>query len=90
MYHTVCSRRIDKDYTSYIPYSRYIGMCVCVCRVCLCEYLRVFFSGCIEVTVYTIRDHSSYCWESSINVSCVEQWAVSLQGGRRLVLVSVS
>lgn len=30
MYHTVRSRRLDEDYTSYIPCGRYIGMCVTV------------------------------------------------------------
>lgn len=42
MYHIVCSRRLDKDFTSYI------SVCLCVCG---CEYLRVnfFLGGCIEV-----------------------------------------
>lgn len=58
MYHTVRSRRLDEDYTSYIPCGRYIGMCVTV------KYVDVnmggfflFCFGCIKVSVYTIRDH---------------------------------
>lgn len=58
VYHTVRSRRLDEDYTSYIPCGRYIGMCVTV------KYVDVnmggfflFCFGCIKVSVYTIRDH---------------------------------
>lgn len=46
VYHAVCSRRIDKYYTSYIPYGRYIRMCVCVSV----EYVDVntwVFFGCV-------------------------------------------
>lgn len=60
VYHTVCSRRLDKDFTSYIPYDRYISMCACVCV--FVEYVNVniwgFIFGCIEDTVHSIRDHS--------------------------------
>lgn len=59
MYHTVCSRRLDKDYTSYIPCSRYIGTCVSVEYVYVNIWRFWFFSllnGSI-FEVYTFRDH---------------------------------
>lgn len=59
MYHTVCSRRLDKDYTSYIPCSRYIGTCVSVEYVYVNIWRFWFFSllnGSV-FEVYTFRDH---------------------------------
>lgn len=56
VYHAVCSRRLDKDYTSYTPYSRYTSGWVCACgRAWKCVDVNscVYFLGvCLVYGVY--------------------------------------
>lgn len=82
VYHTVCSRRIGKDYTSYKPYSRYIGMCVSVEYVHVNTWgvflfvggdvlrLKCLLSGTIHIAVG--------CHRFNV-VVCVKQWVISSQ-----------
>lgn len=50
VYHAVCSRRLDKDYTSYTPYGRYT--CVCVWKYVEVNSCVYFLGVCLVYGVY--------------------------------------
>lgn len=80
VYHAVCSRRLDKDYTSYTPYGRYIGMRVCVSVAYVDVNTWVYFGGVSSLRCVlsgTIRS-TVRCHRSVWGVH-VEQWVISLQ-----------